>query len=427
VLLALVNLLSSDFVEKSAFSGMVTYTSLNYIAQILILGSASLFGLIHLFRSRNKSNLEFFVLVYGILIGSMVLVLCQNYLLFYLSLETISLSSYALTYFGGKTSKEAAIKYLVFGAVSSATMLFGISLLYGLSGSLDIYTSLNMIGSENPYVVVVPVIFFLVGVFFKIGAFPFHFWLPEVYKSISYDVIGLFSTVPKIAMFTFLFTWFDEFKWFQLSGYSLAEFIAVIAIITLAIGNFSALKQKSMKGILAYSGIANTSYILIPIIVGGQIGEEIFLFYLIGYIVVLFGVLFILDKFDLDDLIDFKGLGRSHAFIGALLVVLFLSLVGLPPTVGFGAKLLVFISLWKSSIMESSTALKSLFFFGIFNTVVGLFYYFKLPFMMFIKEGEPKQMSITLVSKIVMVLFVIGSVYLFFKMDWILMLLKSLY
>lgn len=423
--LSLFSLLVSDLNGVSAFSGMVAYTPMNLIGQILILGSALLFGVIHLFNQDEKCNLEFFALVYGIVIGAMVLVISQNYLLFYLSLETISLSSYALTYFGKGTNREAAIKYLIFGAVASAVMLFGISFFYGLSGSLDIYTSLSMISNEAQLVVVVPLVFFLTGVFFKIGAFPFHFWLPEVYKSISYSVIGLFSTVPKIAMFVFLFTWYYKFKGFQISGYSLAEFIAVIAMITLAIGNFTALKQKSMKGILAYSGIANTSYILIPIIVGGKIGSEAFLFYLMGYIIVLFGVVLILNVLKIDDLDDFKGLGKSQVFIGISITILLVSLIGLPPSIGFASKLLVFIALWKSAILESSTILKSLFFFGIFNTVVALFYYLKLPFMMFIKEGYSKQVYITLASKIIIGLFAVSSVYLFFKIDLVLMLLKS--
>lgn len=427
IILSAFMLNNGDYMQKEAFSNMIKYTSLNVMGQYLILLASFLFGVMQLTCTNKSYNIEYFVLVYGIVIGSMVLVLIQNYLLFYLSLETISLSSYALTYFGEKTNKEAAIKYLIFGAVSSSVMLFGISLLYGFSGSLDIYTSLTMIGDESSSLVVVPVFFFLSGVLFKIGAFPFHFWLPDVYKSIKYDVIGLFSTVPKIAMFTFFFTWFDTFKWFEFSGYSLAEIIAMIAIITLAIANFTALSQKDMKGILAYSGISNTSYLLIPILVGGTAGQESFGFYLLSYTVVLFGLLYVLRAFDFSKLSDFYGLGRSNGFLGIVLTIFLVSLTGLPPTVGFGAKLLVFITLWKSSILEMSPILKTLFFFGIFNTVVGLFYYFKLPFVMFIKEGELKVISITLLNKVIIILLAISSVYLFFKLDFILTLLKSLH
>ncbi|MCH2046307.1 MAG: NADH-quinone oxidoreductase subunit N [Saprospiraceae bacterium] len=420
-LVALIAILYSNL--GSAFFEMVKVTPFAQGGMNLVIVSSLLVGLIHLTGKNIPDKFEYFALLFGVEIGALLLMVSTNYVMFYVALEMVSLCSYALVYFGVEREKEAAIKYLIFGALTSAMMLFGISILYGLSGTLDIFVSLKSLDVQN-VVLALPILLFLAGTLFKIGVFPFHFWLPEVYKSISYDLIAFFSTVPKIAVTVFLYSWVNDFNWLILGGVSIAELIAVLAIITLTIGNLTALSQNSIKGIIAYASIANVAYILMPLLIGDEMSASTLLFYWITYVIAIIGLCQMCELMNINKLSGLDGVGKKNVLLGFGIGVMILSLIGIPPVVGFSGKLVVFINFWNSTLFGSSSILKILFFYAIMNTVVALFYYLKFPYRMFFKVNESSFGGITLVSKIIVVVFSFGTIYMFFAVDYILMLFK---
>ncbi|MEO0552735.1 MAG: NADH-quinone oxidoreductase subunit N [Bacteroidota bacterium] len=374
---------------------------------------------------------EFYTLTFGILIGGHLLIMSSHLLILYLALEIMSISAYALTLFAfNKAGSEAAIKYLIFGAVSSAIMLYGISWIYTLTGSL-FFMELEFTDSllNAPFLsFVIGICLVLVGILFKAGAVPFHVWSPDVYTASPTPIVALFSTVPKLAAIAFLLKWLLIIHLFGLGPVDWIMLLSAISMASILFGNFSALRQRNVKRMMAYSSIAHTGFLIIPIVSLSEQATKGFFFYSIVYVLMNLATFMIIHFFERKENIvgikDYAGTMKTHPLLSVLLVVLMISLTGIPPTAGFTAKLLIFTSLWESYSSTANPWLLALFTFGLINTVVALFFYLKVPFYMTFKPGSSKagakRSNTYCFENYFAGLMVLALLILFFKPDWLL-------
>ena len=375
-----------------------------------------------------KNRGESYPLIFTLLLGGHLLAMASNLLIVYLSIELISIPSYVLAAFHfNKRGVESAVKYLLFGAVASALMLYGMSWIYAFTGNLNFIRPefIDALLNADTVPLTIASVLMLSGLLFKIAAVPFHIWAPDAYTSSPTAVVALFSTVPKLAGFSILAKWFLVINLFGLGSINWVSILSVIAMVTLLIGNFSALRQSNVKRMLAYSSIAHTGFMMVAIVsVSEQASRNLF-FYAMVYTLMNIAVFTLVQLLEHKENItkaeEYKGMIRKYPFTGVLIVVLMVSLAGLPPTGGFTAKLLVFTSLWEAYDYAQNPVLLSLFLFGLLNTVISLFFYLKVPFFMIFRERsdnqkDEEQKNIMWENYFVMVL-VLVILFLFFKPD----------
>ena len=414
-------------------------------------GIFSLGGLLAVLLSiRYRSGLamrkvgEFYVILCGLLLGTSLMALSVNLLMIYLAIEVVSVSSYILTNFNfDKKSAEAGIKYLLFGGIASGLMLYGMSLLYGFSGSLQLDATLAASVGQIPFVAVALALMLVAaGLLFKISAVPFHIWAPDVYEGAPTPVVAVFSVVPKLAGIAILlrFSGFLEILVEYIPTLDWQWVISVLAIVTIVVGNFAALSQQNAKRMLAYSSIAHSGFLLVGVVAFSEYSERSILFYAGIYLLMNFAAFLLISMISREtgrELIpEYKGLGRRFPLTGILMLLTMISLTGLPPTAGFTAKLLIFSSLWQTYQVSGSTIMALLLLIGLLNTVVSLFYYLKIPYFMFFKEekanteGESKAGSAVLSmakgEALLAVLLVFPLLLWFFKAEWLLDLINFL-
>jgi NADH-quinone oxidoreductase subunit N len=322
----------------------------------------------------------------------------------YVSLETVSLCSYLLTGWDSsrQRSREAGLKYVLFGGAASGIMLFGMSLLFGLLGSLSLQ-DLNaaLAGSHFDKIhyaaLLVSLAFILGGLGYKIAAAPFHMWCPDAYEGSPTPFTALLSTAPKAAGFAVLFRFFyglfltpgkmdvtlgvsDAIPWVLLLG--------IISALSMTIGNFSAMVQNNVKRLLAYSSIAHAGYILIAVVAGGQKGFEAVAVYMTVYLIMNIGAFAIVSAVSRttgsEDISAFKDLGRRKPLLGILMVIFLVSLTGLPPTAGFVGKLYIFMAL----VQKWDYWFMILAVIAVFNSVISLYYYARIMKAMYFDKPE---------------------------------------
>lgn len=410
----------------SLYLGMLSLSKASIVLKILALTS----GLITVFYIISQKNTlfqtdpflfksEFYVAFVALLLGLHLLVLSSNLLMFYIALELTSISSYIISVFSFKVKNaEAGMKYILFGAISSAIMLYGLSLIYGFTGSLD-FNSLATIGniSNTPFVMIA-LLLGLSGLLFKTSLFPFHIWTPDVYEGVPTPIVAFFSVAPKIASF---FVVFKLLLILNLPAH-LLPILAIISMASMAIGNLSAFWQNNAKRLLAYSSIAHAGFILAAILIPSDISKLAFFYYLTTYLFMNFGAFLLVDLLSRltgsEDVNKFRGLGIKLPFIGVIFVLVMVALIGLPPTAGFYAKVFVFSALWEGYQTTGNSFLLYLFVFGIFNTVIALFYYLKIPYFMFFKRTEINYtQKINFRTYVLISLLAIPLLVLFFKPD----------
>jgi len=427
------------FVLLSSVLGFLIYQTFSmfditlfYGVKIILL-VATLGCVLLMMQDQLVKSGEHYTLVVGILMGSFFLINSETLLTFYLSLEVMSISAYILTVLRfSKQSAEVGLKYLLFGATSSAIMLFGISLVYGFSGTivLNLIDVERMIAMVGVLPVVVAFGLMSVGLLFKIAAAPQHIWSPDVYQTAHTSVVAYFSIVPKIAGIVAFLVLITNI---HLADTWASTSLVVIAIVTMVVGNFAALWQNDIKRMLAYSSIAHTGFLLIPVIVNSHTAWQSFVFYIIIYMIMNIAAFALVMQLEKDTntlkISDYAGLGKSMPFIGILLLVIFLSLTGLPPTAGFTAKLLMFTSIWESYSISGDPLILSLLVAGVLNTVVALFYYLKVPYFMFIRRDAQKEfhsLNKPNVLNYFAALLVFMILALFFKPDWLMELIYNI-
>lgn len=335
-------------------------------------------------QKENERPLLKFYYWYGIIIGAHFLVISNHWLPVFLSIEMISLSSYMLVASNQeKRNFEAAFKFLVFGALSTGVMLFGISLFYA-SGQDLFFNTLK--GDSSNYLELVGLIMALSGLYFKLSFFPFQFWVPDVYEGSDYNTVMLLSSIPKIAVFGFFMTQFMT-EWTQNSF--LSDFFALLAIITLSWGNLSALYQKKVGRLMAYSGIAQSGFIFLALL-AGQFGEFNLAYYLFLYLFMNLAFFVSTSRLKKNELRleDFKGLSKHSLSLSLVIIISMIALIGLPPTGGFTGKYLIFSSLFEW-MNESFIPFRiAVFVLAIINVLISLYYYLRIPYFMFFKESE---------------------------------------
>jgi NADH-quinone oxidoreductase subunit N len=335
--------------------------------------------------NRNILRGEYYVLALTALLGIFVLVSANSLLTVYLGVELLALSVYAMVAFDRDSgiAAESAMKYFVLGAIASGALLYGMSLIYGLTGTLDLSELAVRLSAPSSLGVVMGLVFMVVAVAFKLGAVPFHMWLPDVYEGAPTSVTLFIGTVPKIAYFALALRLLAQ----GLAGMTpeWTQMLAALAVLTLVVGNVVALVQTNIKRLLAYSTIANVGFIILGFVAGTPDGYAAALFYTLVYVLVAlgsFGVVLLLSRkgFEADKLDDYRGLYQRDPLLAVAMMLLMFSTAGVPPLVGFWAKLRIFQALWETDHLW-------LVIIAAAMSVVGAFYYLRV--VWFICFDEP--------------------------------------
>jgi NADH-quinone oxidoreductase subunit N len=340
---------------------------------------------------------ELFSLSMFALLGMSFMISGQNFIVIYLGLELLTLSSYALVALRRDHTQatEAAMKYFVLGAMASGFLLYGMSMMYGATGSLELSEVLKAIasGQVNHQVLVFGLVFIVAGLAFKIGAVPFHMWIPDVYQGAPTAITLMIGGAPKLAAFAIMMRLLVEgllplaFDWQQM--------LAFLAIGSLVIGNLAAIAQTNLKRMLAYSTIAQMGFVLLGFVAGVINGQTTLaanayssaMFYTVSYVLTTlaaFGVILLLARqgFESEEITDLAGLNqRSPLYAGVMAICLF-SMAGIPPMVGFYAKL----SVLQSLIVSGQSFYMGLAIFAVIMSLVGAFYYLRVVKVMYFDE-----------------------------------------
>jgi len=347
-------------------------------------------------RGMMSGNLggEFYVLALFSMLGQMIMISGNNMLIIYLGLELMSLSLYALVALrrDHAVSTEASMKYFILGALASGFLLYGISMLYGATGSLDIgeISKFSSQGLANHTILVFGIVFVVAGLAFKLGAVPFHMWVPDVYQGSPTAVTLLLGAAPKLAAFAICMRILVEALLPMAKDWQMM--LMVLAVMSLAIGNLTAIAQTNLKRMLAYSTIAQTGFVLLGLmsgVVGGSAGnaEAAYgsaMYYSITYVLTTlgtFGLIMLLARsgFEAEELNDFRGLSKRSPWFAAVMSILLFSLAGVPPMMGFAAKFAVLQAVL-------STGAVWLTVLAVMFSLIGAFYYLRVVKVMWFDE-----------------------------------------
>ena len=380
--------------EASALSGMFVRDTM---ADVVKVGACVISAIALLFiwpdlRERGIYKGEVSVLVLFAVLGMMLLISAGSLVMVYLGLELLALSSYALVAIDrdNPLASEAAIKYFVLGALASGLLLYGMSLVYGATGSLDLATIRGVaMGVEQPMLLLAGVVFMTAGVSFKFGAAPFHMWLPDVYHGAPTPITLFISSAPKLAAFAMVV------RLFGFGTAPLAEhwqpLMAVLATLSLVVGNLIALVQTNLKRMLAYSTVSHVGFIFLGFAGGGAEGYAAAMFYAIAYALMAtaaFGAIVVMARrgFEADQIADYKGLNARDPWSAAMILCVMASLAGVPPFLGFWAKLAVLRAAIDGDMLWLAIV-------GIVFAVIGAYYYLHVMKVMYFDEpeGEPIQ------------------------------------
>jgi NADH-quinone oxidoreductase subunit N len=329
---------------------------------------------------------EFFVLVLFALLGMQVLITANSFLTLYLGLELMSLSLYALVALqrDEQAPSEAAMKYFVLGALASGFLLYGMSMIYGATGSLEIdkVAPAVLSGNENKTLLIFGLVFVVSAIAFKLGAVPYHMWVPDVYQGAPTAMTLLIGTAPEFAAFAMLLRLLGgamigaEVSW--------QGMLIVLTVLSVALGHIVAIAQSNLKRMLAYSTIANMGYVLMGFLAADVTGYAAAMFYMASYVLTSlagFGMILLLSRkgFEADTLEDLKGLNTRSPWWAFVMLLVMFSLAGIPPTVGFYAKLLVLQAAVKAGFVWLAVV-------GVVAALIGAFYYLRIVKLMYFDE-----------------------------------------
>ena len=389
----------------------------------LMITVAWIFSLIHVRILRYEFPPEFNALLIASVLGLNLLTMSTHLLTIYLSLELISISSYLLVALSPyKKAAEGGIKYLLFGAASSAVMLYGISFIYGLTGTMDITNQDMATGllNNSGLVITVAIVLTLAGLLFKLSLVPFHVWTPDVYEAAPTPLVSFLSVAPKAAVVLVLM---------RLAGVLPSQYFPIlggIALISITVGNVAALLQSNARRLLAYSSIAQAGYLLVGIVAYSRFGFETAVFYTASYLIINMTAFFLIDVLKPQSdtsLGDYEGLGKKYVWISASLTIIMIALAGLPPTIGFTSKLLIFSAIWESYQQQHFSWMLWLLIGGILNAAISLAYYLRLPYLLFFKElgtnNDSKTAAHTTAANIIAVFLLAAVIGFFLKPEWL--------
>ena len=343
--------------------------------------------------ARNMFKGEFYVLGLFSIVGMLLMVSANNLLMLYLGLELLSLCLYALVAFNRESDDgpEAAMKYFVLGAIASGMLLYGMSILYGLSGSLQLSEISDAViatttgGDDNAQRLgmIFALVFIVVALAFKLGAVPFHMWVPDVYQGAPTAVTVLIGTAPKLAGFAMVIRLMVE----GLGGLQAdwQQMVIVLSVLSLAVGNIVAIAQTNLKRMLAYSTISHVGFILLGVLAGTAEGYSAAMFYTISYAFMSlgsFGIIMLLARkgFEAENISDLTGLNQRSPWFAFMMMVLMLSMAGIPPTVGFWAKLSVLSAVVSIDMVWMAVI-------AVFFSIIGIFYYLRIIKVMYFDDA----------------------------------------
>ncbi|MHB1687704.1 MAG: NADH-quinone oxidoreductase subunit N [Ignavibacteriaceae bacterium] len=382
--------------------GMVIVDPFGNFFKLLIITASVIIILFSVLSNEIKDGAErqgeYYVLIAGMILGMFFMISSADLILIYVSLELVSLSSYVLAGFTKQAlrNSEASLKYVIYGGISSGIMLFGISILYGLTGSTNLYEINSLIQASQVHglTFVVSAVLIFVAIGFKISAAPFHFWTPDVYEGAPIPITAYLSIASKAAGFallirfikiTFIQSVDTNGFWHLLNVIDWKTFIIIISILTMTLGNFAALWQNNMKRLLAYSSIAHAGYLLLGLAVLSNEGIVAILIYFVIYGFMNLGaflvVMIVSNKLGSEEIDDYDGLGSKAPFLSVSLAIFLVSLTGLPPTAGFISKLYLFIALVDAKMITVAVI-------ALLNTVVSLYYYIRVLKHIFLTEQK---------------------------------------
>jgi NADH-quinone oxidoreductase subunit N len=337
---------------------------------------------------RSLFSGEYLALVLFSLLGMMVMISASSFLTLYLGLELLSLSLYAMValHRDSAVATEAAMKYFVLGALASGLLLYGMSMIYGATGSLDVNVISTAIthGVHNKALLAFGLVFIVSGLAFKLGAVPFHMWVPDVYHGAPTAMTMLIGTAPKLAAFAFVMRLLVESMQPLMSHWS--GMLTILAILSMAVGNISAIAQTNLKRMFAYSTIAHMGFLLIGVLSGTVEGYGSAMFYAVIYVLMSlggFGMIMLLSRegFEADKLTDFKGLNQRSPWLAFMMLLLMFSMAGVPPTVGFYAK----FSVLNAAVQTGHIPLVIT---AVVLSLIGAFYYLRIVKLMYFDAPE---------------------------------------
>ncbi|MCE9540256.1 MAG: NADH-quinone oxidoreductase subunit N [Bacteroidetes bacterium] len=414
----------SDWNTNITYFKMMHYDNYAVAFTSVLLVIAFLWFLMSESYFKEESSLtDHFALILFALAGTVIMVSYTNMTMLFLGIEILSISMYILA--GSKKndleSNESAFKYLIMGAFATGFLLFGITLIYGATGSFDLTEIKNFVTSHQgtvPSIFYAGVLLMLIGLSFKVSAAPFHFWAPDVYQGAPTVITAFMATIVKTAAFAAFLRLFSTS--FASVNDIWVNIVWVMAALTLLVGNITAVMQTSTKRMLAYSSVAHAGYMLLALLAGNSYSSSAILFYTTAYSIgsiATFCILNIVTNAKGNHSVDsFKGLGKSNPLLAFVMTIALLSLAGIPPTAGFFAKYYIFTAAFQSGFT-------GLVLIAIIASLVGVYYYFRIIIAMYFKESTDETIAIQLNHKILLIVVAVATILLGLFPDFIIRLL----
>ncbi len=394
--------LQASGAKSALFSGMVVVDPLGAAFKVVLVAAGLLTVLAFTFRNsrelRGLGQGELMALVLALVLSCLLLAASNDIVMLYLALEMVSITSYVMVAYlkGDRMSNEASLKYVLFGAASTGTMLYGLSLLYGMTGTTSLPGIQEFLAGgvpeANRFAIYAVTLLVLAGFGFKIAAVPFHFWCPDVYQGAPTPVTALLSVLPKAAGLAIVLRFFygafsapTTGPWELVGSVNWVDVLMVVSVLTMTVGNVAALTQTNMKRLLAYSSIAHAGYLLMGVVALSDNGARGLLVYLAAYLFMNLGAFLVVTLVHLHDgtfdLRDYPGLYRRAPLLTLAMAFFLLSLVGIPPFIGFLGKLYVF-----AAVIEQGMGVYAVI--AAANAAVAAYYYFRILKVMTIDPGN---------------------------------------
>jgi NADH-quinone oxidoreductase subunit N len=398
--------------SAAIWSGMVVVDPLGLFFKILLVTASLLTVLLFTFdNSKELHGLgqgEFYALLIAVTLSNLLLAAANDIAMLYLALEMVSLTSYVMVAYmkGDRMSNEASLKYILFGAVSTGGMLYGLSLLYGMTGTTSLPRIQEFLAGglsvANQQAIYLIALFVFAGFGFKVAAVPFHFWCPDVYQGAPTPVTAFLSVAPKAAGFAIMLRFFfggfavpGDSPWDLSGSIDWPQVLMIVSVLTMTLGNVAALTQTNMKRLLAYSSIAHAGYIMMGVVALSENGARGVMIYLLSYLFMNLGAFLVVTLVHTHDgsfdLRDYPGLSRRAPLLTLAMVVFLLSLVGIPPFVGFMGKLYVF-----AAVVEQGSSYYWFAVAGAINAAIAAYYYFRILKTMVIDAGNEAKPALKL-------------------------------
>jgi NADH-quinone oxidoreductase subunit N len=385
-----------DEPAQSLFSGMLSLDPFGLFFKLLVIVTTAIVVVFGYHSSDiDQKYAEFYAVFLTVALGGFLMASASNLLMMYLALELVSLPSFILVGYQKhlQRSNEAALKYVIYGGVSSGIMLYGLSLIYGLTGTLDVHgiAAQLAIGEVSDPALFLAATLAMAGFGYKVASVPFHFWCPDVYQGAPTPVTAFLSVAPKAVGFAmaarFFYQGLSSFNGVsgEVLGGQWPELLAVIAAATMTLGNLSAIWQNNLKRLLAYSSIAHAGYMMMGVVMLSSAGLQAIMFYSAVYLFMNLGaflvVILIAERTGSEDIGEYRGLGWRSPFLAFSMAVFLASLTGLPPTAGFIGKVYLFASVVEGGLWWLAVV-------GVLNSAVSLYYYWRVVRTMYLDEPE---------------------------------------